>query len=479
MAEPKLAKNFALLSAGETLSKVFTFIAFTFLSRALGPAVYGDLEFSIAAVTVFALFVQMGLGSYGAREIARQPARAQQLLSEIMAVRMWMGGLSVAFLLVFAATVDKSADVRLLIVAYGASLLVVPGMTLWFFQGHDAMHWVAAANLIRHGTFATCVFFFFRGDHPLWWIGVFETASVLASIGFGLWVVLGPMGFSFVIPRPAPRRSWEHLRAAGSIGLSNLAWALLWLSPVVLLGLRVDDASLGWFGASHRATMALHTFVWWYFFNLLPAISRTAGQPPEELRRLVGRSLSIVSWGSIFAALAGTLLAGPALGLAFGSGFFEGGPLLAALIWCIPIAAVGGHYRYMLIGYDLQHWLFVWTAVGAAVTMVGTYWLAPLYGAIAGAVSLVVGNLVCFGLCYITAGRRIQWIRFGRRLLMPAGAAVAAGGLALSLFADHRYVSAAAGIALYISLFFWAQRRELPVWRRQLSARLTGWGKPA
>ena len=37
--------------------------------------------------------------------------------------------------------------------------------------------------------------------------------------------------------------------------------------------------------------MALHTFVWLYFFNLLPSISRCVGQPREYLQGLMSRSI--------------------------------------------------------------------------------------------------------------------------------------------------------------------------------------------
>ena len=473
MGEARLAKNYALLSIGESLSKVFNFLSFTFLSRELGAAVYGDLEFSLAATLVFALFVQMGLGSYGAREIARQPKRAQELLSEIMAVRMWMSLISLAALIAFAAFVNKPAEVKLLILAYGVSLLLVPGLALWFFQGHDHMQWVAAAHLVRHGAFAACVFGFYRGGNPLWWIGAFEVGSVTVCVLFGYWIVTRRMGYRPVVPKMSLSLAWVHLRQAVPIGLSNMTWALLWLSPLVVLGMQVNDASLGWFAASHRITMALHTFVWWYFFNLLPAISRTAAGRPQELQGLMDRSMSIVCWGSIFVAVIGTLVADQALGLAFGKEFFDGGVQLALLVWCIPIAAISGHYRYMLIGYDLQHWLLLWTAIGATIAVTATYVLAPVYGATAGAGALIFGNVICLALCYLTARRRIQPISFWRRLATPTAGAIAVAALVLTPLAANQFLMAVAGVGLYASVFAWAQRRDLPVWWRALSARLT------
>ena len=184
MAEGKLARNFAFLSVGELASKVFTFFAYTYLGRTLGPERYGDLEFSLSATLFFMLFVQLGLGAYGAREIAKAPERARALLSEVLEVRLWTAALSFVLLALFALAIPKPPEVKALLIAYGVSLLVTPGLMLWFFQGHDDMHWVAAASLLRQASFAIAVFVLFREGTPLWWVGAFETGSILAGAAF-------------------------------------------------------------------------------------------------------------------------------------------------------------------------------------------------------------------------------------------------------------------------------------------------------
>ncbi len=65
-----------------------------------------------------------------------------------------------------------------------------------------------------------------------------------------------------------------HWKQALPIGMTEMAWAFTWYFSTVILGLIYAKELLGWFGASHRLLMALHTFVFLYFFNLLPSISR-------------------------------------------------------------------------------------------------------------------------------------------------------------------------------------------------------------
>ncbi len=67
----KLAANFVVLSGGEAISKIFTFIAFTYLARVFGPDTFGDIEFALAIALFLNIVVEGGLRLLGAREIAK------------------------------------------------------------------------------------------------------------------------------------------------------------------------------------------------------------------------------------------------------------------------------------------------------------------------------------------------------------------------------------------------------------------------
>src|ERR1700691_3484589 len=84
----RLAINLVWLSLGEFTAKLLTFAAFSHLARTLGPGEYGFIEFTLAVMVFFSLPVDLGLGSYGAREIARHPESATRLLHEITGLRV-------------------------------------------------------------------------------------------------------------------------------------------------------------------------------------------------------------------------------------------------------------------------------------------------------------------------------------------------------------------------------------------------------
>ena len=447
----RLAINFAVLTAGELTAKLLTFGAFSYLARHLGLGNYGLLEFTLALMVFFTLPADLGLGAYGAREIARNRDDAPKLLREIVQLRLLLAACSFALLLVFVLLIHKSLELKLLLSLYGLSLLVSAFMLPWFFQAHDQMHWVALASITRQLVFAALVFLCVRAGSSIVWVGVFECASVSAVAVFSGWVTNRKMGYA--LPRSGANFALltRHLRQAFAIGLTELAWAFMWYFATVLLGFAFNHQALGWFGASHRLLMALHTFVWLYFFNLLPSVSRCVSGPTEQLEGLMGRSIRFAAWISLGVAFMGTLLSREILTLVYGPEFAGGGSSFSVLVWMLPVAMLSGHYRYTLLAYNLQNRLLYCTLASAGLAVAAGFAFVPLFGATGAAWALLVANVVNFALVYDSVRRKVAVIHFHHHLYEPlaamAGAAVIfvlferAGVWAASVIAGAAYLA--------------------------------------
>jgi len=455
----RLAINFALLSIGEFTAKLLTFAVFSRLAHILGAEHYGTIEFVLAVIIFFTLPADLGLGSYGAREVARNRSQAPALLREILATRMCLAAGSFVLLMLFILVLHKSLETKILLGLYGVSLLMGTFMLQWFCQAHDQMHWVAIASIIRQTVFAIGVFLFLKPGTPIIWMGVFECASV-AAVGLFCLFAIRRMGYA--LPRPSfywPRLLM-HLRAGAPIGATELAWAFMWYFGTVLLGLVFADDSLGWFGASHRLLMALHTFVWLYFFNLLPSISRCVALPKSRLAGLMQPSLNFTAWTSIFGAFFTTAIAREVLTIIYGPEFGGAAGSLSVLIWMLPVAMLSGHYRYILIGYGYQGKLLQCTVASAAIAVFLGCGLVPLFGATGASWALLIANLANFVMVYYAVQRHVQTIPFHPQLLHPLLATAAAGILFHMLSPMNVWAAVSAASLLYGSILAASQGRN-------------------
>ena len=385
--------NLLRLGAAEFTGKLLSILAFTWLGRTLGPQGYGRLEFAFSLLVFFSLPVDFGLGVYGARGIAKDRSRAAALAADISVVRLCLAAVSFAVLLVVAALAGGDAETRVLVTALGASLFAAPVLLQWLFQGLERMQWVAWVSALRQAIFAAAAIVLVRSREELMWAGVVECLAALGAAIFCLVLARNDMGAGLRLFRFDARRLWRHVRSAAPIGFSEFAWALLWYAPLVVLGAATADRTVGWFGAAHRCLTSLHSFVYLYFFNLLPSMSRCAAAP-VEFGRLLQQSLAFAAIGGVGAAALGILFASPLMTMLYGRDYAGGDRLFSVLVLVIPVTLVSGHFRFGLVACGRERQLLSATLIAAIASCALSFLLVPVWGAMGAAVALLGANIV-------------------------------------------------------------------------------------
>jgi O-antigen/teichoic acid export membrane protein len=474
-AEPRrLAVNYAYLTAGECTAKLLTFASFSYLARVLGPAHYGFLEFTLAVMVFFTLPTDLGLSWYGAREIARNPGSAARLLHEITGLRMVLALCSMLGLSVFILAIQKSVELKILLALYGASLLAGPFLLGWFFQGQDRMVWVAVASIIRQAGFAGLVFLMCRRGTRLMNVGLVECASVAVTAAFCVYATRRRLGFAWPWPDLRAGLLMGHLKEAVPIGLTELAWAFMWYFCTVLLGFLYSDGTVGWFGASHRTVMALHTFVYLYFFNLLPSISRCAALPHSYLLELMDRSIRFAAWTGLMVSALLTAVAPELLGLIYGRDYRAAAGSFRILVWILPVAMLSGHHRFILIGYSRQGWLLGCGAISAAAAVLLGLALEPSYGGPGAACALLIATCLNFALVYVTVRRLVVSVPVGRQLAAPLAALAVSAAFYGALARWNIPMALAGGSAAYVAGLTWSDGPQLAAFLRTVVSKPAG-----
>jgi O-antigen/teichoic acid export membrane protein len=202
--------------------------------------------------------------------------------------------------------------------------------------------------------------------------------------------------------------------------------------------------------------MSLHTFVYLYFFNLLPSISRCVAQPRDALVKLMDPSVRLAAWTGVFGAALVTVLAPQILGLFYSQSYVGGAPSFSILIWMLPVAMLSGHHRYILIAYNHQKRLFLCTALAAAAAVVFGLILVPLYGGPGAAWALLIAITVNFALAYISVRQLVFEVPVHRQMAGPLAALGVAAVLYGLLRSWNTGFAIAAASAVYVGFLLYA-----------------------
>ncbi len=390
-----LIRNFISLAGAEVFTKLITFAAFAYLARICGPAGFGHIEWAAAVLMCASLIVDQGFSSYGAREIAKAPEKTPSLVAEIVTARFLLAAIGYTAIVAFALLLVSDRRVVELLLVYGLSLWTLPLMLHWVFQGHDRMNIVALTQVIRQAVFVTVVLLFVRGSGDLLFVGFAELAGVSFAAAFSVWMYKRHFAGRLDL---RPILSAKLFREGLPIGISQLFWVIKMFGATFIVGLVATAEDTGYFAGAMRIYIALHTFVWLYYFNMLPSLSRAWEQGSEQLAEMIRRSIWVVAVASLFGGVVWVIAAPIVMTKVYGSNFLPGGGALQWLAGACIAAAFSGHYRYSLIAAGYQGKEMLATAMGSIIVVVLIpvgYFKAGTSGAAAALFAAEIVVLVC------------------------------------------------------------------------------------
>jgi O-antigen/teichoic acid export membrane protein len=440
--------RYLTLFGGEGFSKLCAFGAFAYLARVLGPRNFGTIELALSVTVFFVLGAESGLGSYGARLIERSPQLAPKLIPQVALLRAMLG--VPAYLIILFASERFGMPGLGILAIYGLLVLLTPFFVQWVFQGLRQMQWVAMTSALRYGIFAAIVVLLVRPDSDVRLVALAEISGALAVVIFNAIIIRFVLKIKLDWTGALPG-AIALLKQAWFLGASDLAWAAMWYSPSVITGwlaiARIYEVA--WMAGAVRIVMALHTFVWLYFFNLIPNLSKEIHEDLAGWRDLMHRSLGNSMWAACLIGLGGTFFAPMIVETTYGSRYAGAVLPFQIVIWMIPVAWFSGHFRFSLIASGHQRLEFLACAAGGAVTIVAAYVGFHLAGAPGAAAALLLGGVVNTVLAGIAMFRVIGSVRLTAATVPVVSCLIAAIiGVVVTVTTDLRF-GAIAAVLLY------------------------------
>jgi O-antigen/teichoic acid export membrane protein len=468
---PKLLLDLFSLAGGQAFSMVVGLLIFAgYLARTLSPASYGAVEYAIGLAALFAIVVECGLGPIAARQLAQDRSLAPKLVMQIAGARLLVAFVAVPamyFIYYFSGNGDQF---RVLIALFAFSLFAIPWRQDWLLQGLGRMTPAAMAQAVKMAVFAVAVLLTVHGPDDFTMVGVAEVGAAAAMVLYYVAAQIRsgvPLGFRLAIAE-----SRQLIGEGISLSLSSILWAFVLYMPLFLVTSLAGSTETAWYGASQRIVVSLLNFSFIYFFNFYPVMAARLHRR-EEWSRLLLSSYRLLAWSGIGLALCLAILSKPLARLAFGADFAPAAPVLALLIWVLPIRLLSGHARWTLVAGGRQTYLLYSEIIGASVLIVAGAVIIPLAGAQGAAGAAVLANLGNWVSAHVFASRQVSALPSLRHWLAPAMAACAGGGLAF-VATPSPLVAVSIGLSVYLLCFVFFTKELLADVRILAYARTDG-----
>jgi O-antigen/teichoic acid export membrane protein len=461
-ASQRIAVGTAARAFGEVVAKVASLVFYIVLARELGQGGFGDFIFGMALSAVLFIGAGLGLNELLARAVARDPARADELFWNIVAIR-WLGLLVLPLVVAGIVAVKgypAETSAAIVLISVGIGLDFQSNTLFALFQGLERNHHVATSLIVnRISTAAMVVVVLAAGG------GILEAAAVFA-LGSFLGVATAYVLMRRYVVRPRLEidlRQWPQLARAGLplgfVGLLNQAILRL---AVVMLGFLASSAAVGDYGAAYRLIEAMMFVPWAFGGAVLPWFSRHTGEGIVSLAR--GYEMVIKTMVALLLpiALAFIIYAEPLIELLYGEQF-EGAVTPLRLLGVMTVLfGLNSMATTIAIGRDRPQDFTRPAAFVLVQNIAFSFVLIPAYGADGAALNLVISSALLCALTFRNLTRLVGAISPTRVVIAPLVSAAVMGATAGLLAGAPWAPAALAAVLAYGAAFLVVERMLYP-----------------
>ncbi|MFN3740906.1 MAG: flippase [Thermodesulfovibrionales bacterium] len=397
----RIASNLLWSILSEAITKGILFFANIYLARALGVSNFGVYTFAQTITFYIWLAVDLGIGMYGIREIAKDKEKAGHIINPLLTLRIFSG---IIFFLLYTMSlllIDLPITKRLAFMGCGLYLLTYSLYSDWILKGLEKFKFIALGSLVSSSVFFISILYFVRSSDDLVsasfiWSLSFLPASV--SLIYFLQKILAiKYSPSFDI------KLWLfHIKESIYFSISGVLMTIYQYLPILYLSIFFTSYEVGLFSAPYRLIIAIGASGYIIPMAFYPVFSELYLQDSSEFRKTHIRFQKIMLSLGIPVGVIGALFGDEIINLVFGSQYMQASRVFKMLIWLVPLYFLRYTYGSVLLACGLQRVHNVATLIGALCMGITGLFLVPAYNIAGGAISLLLSEiLILCSMAYI------------------------------------------------------------------------------
>ncbi len=370
-----------------------------FVTRYLGPELFGQLNYASAFVGIFFALTSMGLDDILIRDLVRRPDRRNQLMGTAAGIKL--GGAVVLFLTVVVLALAKHMDhttlMMVLLIASAEFLKPFVVVEQYFYsqvKGRTAaqvnMVQVVIASLFRLGLILA--------HAPLVWFAWSYVVEMAAGVA-GYLIAYKRDGSTWRNWRFSKQTAWYLLHQSWPLVIYGLALYVQAKIDQVMIGdiLRSSlgeagaNAEVGQYSAALKMIEALGFVPGIVVASLAPAITRARAQDKKLYQERLVNQYRLMFILFLVVSVPLYFVAEPAMVLLFGEKFRMAGYLLSLFAIRLFFTNMGVAKASFITNESLFKYSLVTAVVGAVLNISMNYLLIPTYQSI-GAIWAMIGS---------------------------------------------------------------------------------------
>lgn len=363
--------------------------------RYLGPEAFGKYSFIMVYVGVVSLFNDFGGQTLLARELSQNPGQEGKILGNYMLLKLPFSliitGISIGLLFMLGYSPDISfyTIIALLTIPLGT-----PSLLSVIFQTKLKIWYIAVVNVVIRilSLVLIGVMVIYNGGIEILIFGLLGVTIITTPLM--VWLSAREIRPDFRLDVKLIKRL---VTDTIPLGFMIILGSLVLKLDTLLLSKLADIRAVGLYNSAYKFVDWELTLMVGLLISHLPLFSSLVHREPEKTRRLFQKTLEIVEFLFIPAAVFGLFASKQILLLTSGQKYLESSLALSVLLW-VPVFNAFNFITYnILIALRLQTTTLIIYSVVVVVNIAINLWGIPRYGFNTCAFASLVSELVAFG----------------------------------------------------------------------------------
>ncbi|MDP2940318.1 MAG: flippase [Candidatus Omnitrophota bacterium] len=274
----KLSQNFIWMSAANIVSSIFNGLIFIYLARTLKAEAFGKFSYVQSLVFFLFNFIDLGLSTYGLREIAKKRDEIFEYVKTIVSLRIIIASFLYVICIIILNFVPKGISFKVLMSLMLLMLFSSALATEWAFQGLEKMHMVFISFSLTAILQFVLLTIFVRSPLDLWAAPLVIFLGALPIII----IFLRILKFNLEIKNFNLARIKTYLKSAAIIWAIGLFAQIYNGLDVVILGLFRGVEIVAYFSVARRFIGGIIFFT---IFLANAALPRLSSAFKEDLQK--------------------------------------------------------------------------------------------------------------------------------------------------------------------------------------------------
>lgn len=400
--------NTGWLLLDKVLRMVLGLVIGIWMARVLGPVKFGQFNYALAFVALFASFASLGLDGVVVRNLVNAPEVAGQTLGSALLLKL-AGSLLAIFLciasILFVNPDDSGIQILVAVLSLGMFFQAFDVIDFWF-QSQVMSKYAVIARLPSLLIFTGARIFLILGALSLTMFAWAQALEVLVA-AIGLLVVYRYLGGRVADWRPGYIQARALIRECWPLIFAGLSVMLYMKVDIVMLGKISGDRSAGIYSAATRLSEGFYFIPMIIASSVAPMLLRARARSQEQYLQGLFRLYVLMVRMSLVIAVPLAVVSPLLIELLFGSDFSESSAVLRVHIWAAIAVFLGVASSQYLTNEGLQKLSLYRTLIGLVINILLNLFLIPAYGAVGAAIATLVSYFIAtFSIIIFRQGSR-------------------------------------------------------------------------